>query len=422
MKMVRITKHWFTRVSLGLALAISNGCEENPAIVDQNAAPAVAVNFFYDFNYTTPNDGVISEEIGIWMHKPDELSVEAISKWLDKKYAPQNETEKKTLYEPINVMWIDFTTDGFFDSRENVESFLKNNGFFSEGPFSPDIPKHSDGYSSFFNATTNFPANQAGETWVDTKWPAENNHGRIFESYPIVTNMGTPAYVTLGAFSREGKAAAAGIPCIDYIPGPCHEFISFNQARDALGLVPQWKTLPNPSDPENADLFHFGNEFPYDVNRDFWTGDHDGVRIFVKYKCPTRFQDNGDGTVTDNTTGLVWLKDARCIEPPTYCYEDAVIASQGLGSGQCDLGDGSSPGDWRLPSIEEWQALLSPEGWECGRPFINIPSQGTYWSSTQSPSDTLINKVIYFGDGQVYEDWNDCRGAGFGRAFAWPVR
>ena len=29
----------------------------------------------------------------------------------------------------------------------------------------------------------------------------------------------------------------------------------------------------------------------------------------------SRFTDNGDGTVTDNLTGLIWLKDAGCLVP-----------------------------------------------------------------------------------------------------------
>ncbi|HXE98165.1 MAG TPA: hypothetical protein VN642_17305, partial [Dongiaceae bacterium] len=28
-----------------------------------------------------------------------------------------------------------------------------------------------------------------------------------------------------------------------------------------------------------------------------------------------RFTDNADGTVTDNLTGLIWLKNARCAQP-----------------------------------------------------------------------------------------------------------
>lgn len=55
--------------------------------------------------------------------------------------------------------------------------------------------------------------------------------------------------------------------------------------------------------------------------------------------------DNGDGTVT--AEGLIWLKDATCIDRMTYA--DATSAVKRLKSGDCGLRDGSRAGDWRLP-------------------------------------------------------------------------
>jgi hypothetical protein len=70
-----------------------------------------------------------------------------------------------------------------------------------------------------------------------------------------------------------------------------------------------------------------------------------------------RYVDCGNGTVTDTVTGLVWLKNANCFGEQTYAA--ASQAAAGLGAGQCGLTDGSSPGDWRLPTLVEWQARPS---------------------------------------------------------------
>lgn len=75
---------------------------------------------------------------------------------------------------------------------------------------------------------------------------------------------------------------------------------------------------------------------------------------------PPRFVDNGDGTVRDTNTGLIWLKDADCLELTdgerhNYTeWPEAKMAVAALASGTCGLRDGSKAGDWRLPKIEEF--------------------------------------------------------------------
>ena len=44
-----------------------------------------------------------------------------------------------------------------------------------------------------------------------------------------------------------------------------------------------------------------------------------------------RFTDNSDGTVTDNLTGLIWLKDANCFGDRTWI--SALSDANGLASG-----------------------------------------------------------------------------------------
>lgn len=73
-----------------------------------------------------------------------------------------------------------------------------------------------------------------------------------------------------------------------------------------------------------------------------------------------RFEDNGDGTLTDTTTGLVWLKDGYCAKRAMPWWEAKEWAAV-LEDGECGLSDGSKAGQWRLPEISEfcsaWEAV-----------------------------------------------------------------
>jgi hypothetical protein len=111
------------------------------------------------------------------------------------------------------------------------------------------------------------------------------------------------------------------------------------------------------------------------------TGDDGDIEPGVVWPNP-RFTDNGDGTVTDNLTNLVWLKTANCWGSPTWAT--ALINCNNLASGSCGLTDGSIAGDWRLPSIKELFSLIDLANFDpalpSGHPFT--ASSYYYWSGT----------------------------------------
>ena len=109
-----------------------------------------------------------------------------------------------------------------------------------------------------------------------------------------------------------------------------------------------------------------------------------------------RFTDHGDGTVTDNLTGLIWLKNANCIADNIGFDEDGNVSWQqgldfvkGVNSGSYDCGDTSNNGgpqtDWRLPNVYELYSLTDPSqtnpALSPDHPFLGMDS-GSYWSST----------------------------------------
>ena len=61
-----------------------------------------------------------------------------------------------------------------------------------------------------------------------------------------------------------------------------------------------------------------------------------------------RFVDNGDGTVTDNCTGLMWAKNST---PTSYHWQAALQ--------YCDALDFAGHTDWRPPNIMELPMALS---------------------------------------------------------------
>ena len=134
-----------------------------------------------------------------------------------------------------------------------------------------------------------------------------------------------------------------------------------------------------------------------------------------------RFVDCGNGTVHDTMTGLIWMKDANCttIFGPPYNYAVANILASAFKHGDCGLTDNSLPGDWRLPSNEEWEMILKGEcdaeprivgngsptvGCYGDSPWVsNLQSSG-YWSSTPSTSDTLLARVAFVNFGRLGAD------------------
>ena len=85
-----------------------------------------------------------------------------------------------------------------------------------------------------------------------------------------------------------------------------------------------------------------------------------------------RYVDCGNGTVTDSVTGLIWLRDAACFGAIDWASGSTLVT--GLADGQCGLADASRPGQWRLPTIDEWQATITQAvTMGCSLEGTNIP-------------------------------------------------
>jgi hypothetical protein len=130
-------------------------------------------------------------------------------------------------------------------------------------------------------------------------------------------------------------------------------------------------------------------------------GDDGDIQAGTPVPSP-RFTDNDDGTVTDNLTGLIWLKDAGCLG--ILNWANALAAANALADGDvaCGLTDGSSAGDWHLPNRNEYISLFDLENYNpalpAGNPFINFAAS-IYWSSTTLATDSSLAWVVGFLNG-----------------------
>lgn len=130
-----------------------------------------------------------------------------------------------------------------------------------------------------------------------------------------------------------------------------------------------------------------------------------------------QFTDHGDGTVTDNGSGLMWKK---CSEgqswgvsiceggASTYTWKTALKYVQTLNNG----GGFAGYIDWHLPNINELASIVEEQ---CSYPAINLSvfpdaPTGGFWSS--SPYSDGFSWAIFFQEGSKYQyDNNNYYGA-----------
>ena len=171
-----------------------------------------------------------------------------------------------------------------------------------------------------------------------------------------------------------------------------------------------------------------------DCATDIGPGQDGDLELGVTWPNP-RFTKNGDGTVTDNLTGLIWLENADCADA-TMDWEDALAFANTLfdgsvahNGGDCGLSDTSAVGAWRLPNVRELQSLVhyavfSPAvpntagtgKWVAGDPFSGVQPSAFYWSSTTYAANAVNAWFVSMLNGAVFNESNTLLKR------VWPVR
>lgn len=174
-------------------------------------------------------------------------------------------------------------------------------------------------------------------------------------------SLQTCAVEANGCTASTTTTCAAGLVCERYSPAAC--------------LDPAWAEWPMPN--SQADV----------------TAGAPNLEAYT---------DNGDGTVTDNVTDLMWQQTGTTA---AYPWASAVAYCQTL------ILHGRS--DWRLPSIIELYSLV-----DVGRanpPTINVTffpamAPNKFWSSTPEADSSTANQIAWAVDflyGSLYEGSGD---------------
>jgi len=150
----------------------------------------------------------------------------------------------------------------------------------------------------------------------------------------------------------------------------------------------------------------------------FVASDDGDIQTGVSWPEP-RFVDNNNGTMTDNLTGLLWLKNASCFYST---WTNAIATARSLADGQCGLSDGSLAGQWRVPNVLEYRSLMDVQQqnnglWLESQGFSNVV-QGYYWTSNAPSGGSYVPAALtvtsLYGDVVLYN-------TGGSNPF-WPVR
>ena len=139
-------------------------------------------------------------------------------------------------------------------------------------------------------------------------------------------------------------------------------------------------------------------------------GDDGDLQEGVAWPSP-RFTNNGDGTVTDNLTGLMWAQNANLDGAKTWANALTYVTALNL----------AGHADWRLANVNELESLINAQEassatWLNTQGFTDVQA-ATYWSSTTYGNNTLNAWVVHIGDGYVVasnpKTWT---------FYLWPVR
>jgi len=130
------------------------------------------------------------------------------------------------------------------------------------------------------------------------------------------------------------------------------------------------------------------------------TGDDGTHQKGVAWPNP-RFPDNGNGTVTDNMTGLMWVKAPHSLtgNSERMTWNNAIDYCNGLSY--------AGHSDWRLPNVRELRSLIDYGQFNPAlpseHPFSGVQAPG-YWSSSTHAEYTSTAWYVNLFYGNLYSD------------------
>jgi hypothetical protein len=156
----------------------------------------------------------------------------------------------------------------------------------------------------------------------------------------------------------------------------------------------------------------------------FAAGDDGILQKGVAWPSP-RFLDNGDATMTDKLTNLMWTQDGNAPGPAGGgCTTGVTMSSANALAYISCLNTNAYLGhtDWRMPNVNELASLVhrgqtDTAAWLNTQGFTNVQI-GWYRSSTTTASNILHAWVIKMNNGNIFNDAVKTNPVDY----IWPVR
>ncbi len=295
---------------------------------------------------------------------------------------------------PAETVWqMSFDTSVYRAERMSWESFLKSSDTNTELPpvadFSANSTTISEGGSvTFTDLSTHTPTSWA---WTFVGGTPSSSTTKN----PVVSYSSSGVYsVTLSATNAAGSDTALKSGYITVTYPSTSDFVVVDTGQNAC------------FDDSGAEI-----SCPL-VGEDFFGQDAQYTSVTPDYTS------NGDGTVTDNNTGLMWQQDPG---------DKVTFAEAVSGAGELSIGGYA---DWRFPNIKELYSLMNFNGQtgeqssdvldESWIPFIDTDYfiqefgdpdagerliDGQTWSATEYVSTTMNSDETVFGvnfiDGRI---------------------
>jgi len=166
-------------------------------------------------------------------------------------------------------------------------------------------------------------------------------------------------------------------------PGPTIDTNYFPNTPNTV-WADYWSSTTYAINPDYAWEVNF-NGLVYDDNKFF--------NLFVRavrgeqHGSSDHYADNGNGTVTDTDTGLIWQKETA---PGTYTWQQALSYCESLAL--------AGHNDWRLPNRNELQSLVDYSKYDPSIDTVYFPNTLSfpYWSSTTYVDDPYPSSAAWF--------------------------
>ncbi|TGL82131.1 DUF1566 domain-containing protein [Leptospira yasudae] len=221
------------------------------------------------------------------------------------------------------------------------------------------------------------------------------------------------------------------------LPGSCADLNTQSGGKGYAGKT-NWR-IPNIR--EAASLIHYGNNPHFDTTRfpNTFSGNHylsvtnnalgAGTAWAINIALPSTgaftiaknlpvnlrcvsgnplpalsLLDNGNQTVTDSNTGLLWAQCQDGTSGPGCAGGGAAIWDWNQALNACNTMNFAGRNDWRLPNVNELQSIIDyNQGFAPVVPNIIFPgiTPGLFWTSTTFDNDKNLAHVVDLSSGQI---------------------